>query len=78
MPTTATQAQEDEGRCLYFIELRFGQKILGCLLVLSAISAVKNLIAFASGYGGIWFLVWIPEILASSFGVFRYVQWFRN
>merc|ERR1712224_439385 len=59
------------------IEINLGMKILGCLQVLSAINAISNLIDY-TGFGGAWFLVWVPSLLGSCFSAWRFIQWFQN
>merc|ERR1712072_336096 len=59
------------------IEIKMGQKILGCLQVLSAVSALVGIIQNWGAYGA-WGLVNVPLMLCSCFNAFRYVQWFGN
>ena len=66
---------DDAPKCCFCIEAVLGQKILGVLFVLQAISVVFNV---TGGWGvyGIWALLWVPCALATCFAAFKYIQWF--
>merc|ERR1712048_1218000 len=62
--------------CCVCIEIKMGQKILGVLMVLSAICGCLRVFQDWGTYGA-WGLVNVPMLLCSIFAAWKYLKWFQ-